>query len=424
MVAVFKQEDDFIEGIEKDTETDPFTKIRRAVFKDKRLNDKLLGVLTYLLDMPADWKVRMREIANRFDLNICTAKERLSQLVKHGYAVKKVVRKGKNGRFSHNLWYIRNKPNNIIDLTATVSEFPSWKTCTLTKKDLTKKDKQSITKLGSTNTCARENQVSVLPQQPGGRGLFKKSWIGNGNNATGGYRMNNGPKDLRTVLGDVTRKTAEHSQPSQSTGVPSTPEALAALIGDKVSVACLKVWIHKHGHDAVQRYVTTLAEKLKTQDFDVNSVFPTGGLPQGHPTPKTSPEPQKQASRASYTPTGDSKPDRESRSTSSAPVGNSNNYPSVGAQRDYESVVRECMWTPEENQSFYRRATRETREAVLADIRAKWSPFDHHCKQWKIDPLSDEFVHSHLFRTVSEILNQCRVLSTWQAIRSRQWYKD
>lgn len=403
MAAVFKQKEDFIE---KDVRGFSFAQIIMDVIHDPNLDGGIGIFFIRLLSMPSDWKISTRQLAKSFRLNLETVKKYINKLIALGYIVRVQI-KQKN-RFRGFKLYVRNKLNNIIGLQNTESEKSTAGDPPTTNIDLTKKE-QDTNKLGSTNTCARDSTVSTLPQQPGGRGLFKKSWR-EGNNATGGYRMNKGPKDFRTVLGDVSKKAAEQSELNLSSEVPSTPEALSALIGDKVSIACLKVWIHKYGLPAVQRHVLALAEKLKTQNIDVNSVFSPSVPPQCHPEPKTSRTQEKQPSMASYSPTGHSNPVRDPKNNSSAPVGDSN---------DYESVKRECTWTMDENRAFYERSSRQTREMILSGIREKWPAIDFHCQQYKIDPLSDGFTHSHVFPAVSDILNECRLQTIWSSIRSR-----
>ena len=89
-----------------------FTVIRNELCEDKRLSWKALGLLTYLLHLPHDFKLKLYNLAHeRKGLNgRDSTRSGLKELEATGYV--KIVRERSNlGRYAQTVWYVSDIPD-------------------------------------------------------------------------------------------------------------------------------------------------------------------------------------------------------------------------------------------------------------------------------------------------------------------------
>ena len=80
-------------SIRRSARRDHFVVINQLVFDDERLDHRELGVLTYLLSKPDNWRTNSHQLSSRFHCNISTMKGILSRLESLGYLLREKHRK-------------------------------------------------------------------------------------------------------------------------------------------------------------------------------------------------------------------------------------------------------------------------------------------------------------------------------------------
>jgi hypothetical protein len=90
----------------------PFAQIDRRPINDNRLSWKARGILTYLLEKPNDWEVRISDLVNRSDTDGITAvKGGMAELRKFGYAT--IIReRNEKGHITGSGYIIHEVPVN------------------------------------------------------------------------------------------------------------------------------------------------------------------------------------------------------------------------------------------------------------------------------------------------------------------------
>lgn len=85
-----------------------FTVIPNEMANDARLGADALGLLVYLLTKPNDWKVRINELRNRFDMGKDKTYRILKNLEQLGYVIRESVRT--EGQFAETRYIVRDLP--------------------------------------------------------------------------------------------------------------------------------------------------------------------------------------------------------------------------------------------------------------------------------------------------------------------------
>lgn len=119
-----------------------FTVIPNEMANDTRIGADALGLLVYLITKPNDWKVRINELRNRFDMGKDKTYRILATLEQYGYVTRESVRE--EGKFAETRYIVRDVP--CPDFSEPVKPEPSQpdaKNPPLTKKRLNKEIKNT-----------------------------------------------------------------------------------------------------------------------------------------------------------------------------------------------------------------------------------------------------------------------------------------
>jgi DNA replication protein DnaC len=95
-----------------------FTVVNNSIFDDGRLSMEALGLLTWLLSKPDNWRVIQSHIAAVFKIGKDKTYRVIGELIEHGYLVKQLNRDD-DGEFSGITYIVYDNPIN-----ASVSPFP------------------------------------------------------------------------------------------------------------------------------------------------------------------------------------------------------------------------------------------------------------------------------------------------------------
>lgn len=80
------------------TRRENFTVVNNDYLQDKRLSWKAKGIITYVMSLPADWKININDLVNRSEDGRNSLTTGINELVEFGYCRKQRV-KGDGGRF-------------------------------------------------------------------------------------------------------------------------------------------------------------------------------------------------------------------------------------------------------------------------------------------------------------------------------------
>lgn len=87
-----------------------YTTLPNAIFRDERLTPDMLGVLCYLLHMPADWTVRQKQLADRFNVGKDKMQGIIRRLVDVGYIVHSQSRNPDKKTFGEQEYHVYDTP--------------------------------------------------------------------------------------------------------------------------------------------------------------------------------------------------------------------------------------------------------------------------------------------------------------------------
>jgi len=77
----------------------PYLQVCRKTIRDPDLDLQALGLLTFLLDKPDDWRVRPEAIAKERKVARATIYRILMRLIRAGYVHREIIKRTKDGRF-------------------------------------------------------------------------------------------------------------------------------------------------------------------------------------------------------------------------------------------------------------------------------------------------------------------------------------
>lgn len=87
----------------------PYVIVDKTALNDNRLSWKAKGLLCYLLSLPDDWKINLRELTTHSSDGRDSTQSALNELIKFGYCVKERVRDEK-GRFAGYMYTVYERP--------------------------------------------------------------------------------------------------------------------------------------------------------------------------------------------------------------------------------------------------------------------------------------------------------------------------
>jgi len=87
----------------------PYAQIARTAAQDERLSWKATGMLCYILSLPDDWQINLRDLANRKQDGISATKTALKELTTAGY-IEKVSYRNEKGQFVGHEHIIHEEP--------------------------------------------------------------------------------------------------------------------------------------------------------------------------------------------------------------------------------------------------------------------------------------------------------------------------
>jgi hypothetical protein len=90
-----------------------FTTLDNKLIRDNQLSWKALGILTYLLSLPPDFKLYLKMLGNLRPSGRDSTKTGLDELRKHGYLRIEKIRDEESGRFIGNIWEVTDSPNSF-----------------------------------------------------------------------------------------------------------------------------------------------------------------------------------------------------------------------------------------------------------------------------------------------------------------------
>lgn len=111
VVMIEKSESEII--LETHRSVDPFLRLPSSTIKDRSIGWRGLGMLVYMLDLPADWKFRLNHLAGtRKRVGHGNGRDAVSAVLKElqeaGYLLIEIQRK--NGRFDAQVWHVADRP--------------------------------------------------------------------------------------------------------------------------------------------------------------------------------------------------------------------------------------------------------------------------------------------------------------------------
>lgn len=92
----------------KDKEN-PYAQIAKSAAQDNRLSWKATGILSYILSLPDDWQIYVKDLAKRKKDGISATRSALRELIGAGYIEKTSIRNGK-GQFVKHEYLVHESP--------------------------------------------------------------------------------------------------------------------------------------------------------------------------------------------------------------------------------------------------------------------------------------------------------------------------
>lgn len=125
----------------------PYVMISKSMLRDQSISPKSKGILCYLLGLPDDWKVHVRQVAKALGIGKDQVYSALKELIKNGYA-QRVTYKSEKGRFAESFYELFEE-KQPIDLSGNpdVDVQDTEKQTLLKKEPKEKRGKKDITSL-------------------------------------------------------------------------------------------------------------------------------------------------------------------------------------------------------------------------------------------------------------------------------------
>lgn len=199
---------------------------------------------------------------------------------------------------------------------------------------------------------------------------------------------------------------------SKAVGNETIARQLCLLLDNELDSDYMLAAIELHGAPKVDAAVRLVAQKLKTSKIANLGAFLGKAIREDWAGEKTSRIEQKRPSSGYQSPVGNSNPSGIKNNDFSGGVSNLNAI---------EELKKEHHWSLAENQAFYRRLSRDSRQPIVNDVTKKWFYLPVHAKNMDADLLGSEFTDHNLFIPFSEILNNIRLEQAAHSLRSKIW---
>lgn len=126
-----------------------FTVLDNAVIRDDRLSWKALGILTYLLSLPPDFKLYLKKLGSLRPSGRDSTRTGLVELQECGYLKIEKIRDNESGRFLGNFWEVTDTPVVLENQPSSpetdfpntgfpISDFPASENPTLLRNSINK----------------------------------------------------------------------------------------------------------------------------------------------------------------------------------------------------------------------------------------------------------------------------------------------
>lgn len=103
-----------------------FTVLDNNVIRDDRLSWKALGILTYLLSLPPDFKLYLKKLGSLRPSGRDSTRTGLVELQECGYLTIEKIRDEESGRFLGNFWEVTDSPETLENQpTSPETDFPN-----------------------------------------------------------------------------------------------------------------------------------------------------------------------------------------------------------------------------------------------------------------------------------------------------------
>lgn len=150
--------------IRKKKETN-YTQIDNTCVRDERLSWKEKGVHTYLMTLPADWKIYVSELVRHSRDGKSALYSAIQTLEKYGY-IKRIRNRDANGRFEETAYYVYEEPSQG-DANTPLSNNPNMDNPNMVKPDMEnpnkeKRDTENQTLLNTNKLTTNEIQNTEL----------------------------------------------------------------------------------------------------------------------------------------------------------------------------------------------------------------------------------------------------------------------
>ena len=107
------------------TNPQPYAMISRKTLQDSRLSFKAKGLLSYLLSLPDDWEIHLKEIAKHSTDKLTAIKTATKELVVAGYITMSQGKDAK-GRFVSYEYTVYEHPRGLKDVSKRVNREIDW----------------------------------------------------------------------------------------------------------------------------------------------------------------------------------------------------------------------------------------------------------------------------------------------------------
>jgi len=120
----------------------PYAQISRKALRNPDLRWKDKGLLAYLLSLPADWQIYLKELPKHCKDGIKSTRSAFRRLEDVGHITKK-IRRDEKGRFIGFEYVVREVPVKVVEKPKEIGNYPRAQKRhadkgTLLKKDLTR----------------------------------------------------------------------------------------------------------------------------------------------------------------------------------------------------------------------------------------------------------------------------------------------
>jgi uncharacterized phage protein (TIGR02220 family) len=108
--------------IHKQSPEKDFTMVPNSIFEDKNLSLKATAILIYAISKPLDWKLQVKDIANRFTDQKASIYSGLKELEEQRYIVKVQEQNKSSGVFKEVVYHVYDSPRDLKLDTSPLTE--------------------------------------------------------------------------------------------------------------------------------------------------------------------------------------------------------------------------------------------------------------------------------------------------------------